>query len=191
MLSEPLSVVAVIAELFDRLGIPYLVGGSLASSSYGVPRATQDADLVADIRVEHVDKIAAGLSADFYVDSEMIREAVARRSSFNVVHLASMFKVDVFVKKADVWAGVEMARARTEQLVLADGEVSIRFASAEDTILHKLSWYKLGGQVSERQWGDILGILRVQSGNLDLDYLADWAGKLGVADLLQVALGKQ
>jgi hypothetical protein len=155
MLSEPVLVVAKLARLFDSLGIRYVVGGSLASSIYGIPRATQDVDLVADIRLPHVDAITSSLAGEFYVDAEMIRDAIKRRASFNVVHLATMFKADVFILQGDSWSREEMARARTEQFDVPEGKVAVRFASPEDTLLHKMIWYKLGNQISDRQWGDI------------------------------------
>lgn len=160
MFSEPLAVVARIAGVFDDLAVPYLVGGSLASSVYGVPRATQDVDLVADIRAEHVDRFTTHLQGDFYVDADMIRDAIARRASFNVVHLPTMFKADIFVLRADAWSREEMRRARVELPSIDARDVSIRFATPEDTLLHKLIWYKLGNEVSDRQWSDILGVLR-------------------------------
>ena len=187
MLSEPLVVVARIAGVFDDLAVPYLVGGSLASSVYGVPRATQDVDLVADIRAEHVDRFTAHLQGDFYVDADMIRDAIARRASFNVVHLPTMFKADVFVLRADAWSREEMKRARVERLSIDDRDVSIRFATPEDTLLHKLIWYKLGNEISDRQWSDILGVLRVQGDALDTAYMNYWADLLDVARLLRRA----
>lgn len=144
MLSEPILVVARIVQSFDTLGIPYVVGGSLASSVYGIPRATQDVDLVADLIVSHAEKLQQLLADDFYVDSDMIRDAVLKRASFNVIHLATMFKADVFVMKRDAWSREEMSRARQEQLDGPSGPVNIRFASPEDTLLHKLVWYRLG-----------------------------------------------
>lgn len=151
MFSEPVLVVVKIARVFDSLGIRYVVGGSLASSVYGIPRATQDVDLVADLKLSHVEAIASALSGEFYVDADMIRDAVQRRASFNVIHLETMFKADVFVQKGDSWSRGEMTRARTEQLDLPEGQFAIRFASPEDTLLHKLVWYKLGDQVYDRQ----------------------------------------
>lgn len=113
MLSEPVLVVAKLARVFDALGISYVVGGSLASSIYGIPRATQDVDLVADVRLSHVDAITSALAGEFYVDADMIRDAIKRRASFNVVHLATMFKADVFILQGDSWSREEMTRART------------------------------------------------------------------------------
>ncbi len=107
MLSEPIQVVATVARAFDSLGIRYLIGGSVASSVYGVPRATQDVDLVADIRPNHVDALTSALMGEFYVDADMIRDAIQRRASFNVVHLATMFKADIFVLQGDSWSREE------------------------------------------------------------------------------------
>lgn len=167
MLSEPVLVVARLARTFDTLGIRYVVGGSVASSLYGIPRATQDVDIVADVRLSHVEGITKALEGDFYVDADMIRDAIKRRASFNVVHLETMFKADVFILQGDSWSREEMARARTEQLDIPEGKVTIRFASPEDTVLHKLIWYKLGNQISDRQWSDILGVLKVQGEALE------------------------
>ena len=188
MLSEPILVLARLVRVFDALGIRYLVGGSLASSVYGIPRATQDVDLVAALNPSHVDGLSAALSGEFYVDAAMIRDAVSRRESFNVVDLATMFKADIFIAHEDPWAREEMARARTEQLDVPGGAVSINFASPEDTLLHKMVWYKLGNQTSERQWGDIVGVVKVQGGSLEIEYLERWAPVLGVSELLHRAI---
>jgi hypothetical protein len=187
MLSEPLLIVARIASVFDALAIRYVVGGSLASSVYGIPRATQDVGVVADILPSHVDAITSALAGDFYVDADMIRDTIKRRSSFNVIHLATMFKADVFIYQGDQWSREKMVRARAEQFDVPEGEVTIRFASPEDTLLHKLIRYKLGNEVSDRQWGDVLGVLLVQGEALDGEYLDRWAPLLGVAELLSRA----
>jgi hypothetical protein len=184
MLSEPILVVAQLAHAFDTLGVQYVVGGSLASSVYGIPRATQDVDLVAELNSAHAEPLAQLLGGDFYVDVDMILDAVRRRASFNVVHLATLFKADVFVMKGDSWSREEMRRARSEQLEGPQGSLTIRFASPEDTLLHKLVWYRLGNEISDRQWGDILGVFKVQGTLLDDEHLDRWATALGVADLL-------
>jgi hypothetical protein len=98
-----------------------------------------------------------------------------------------MFKADVFVMRDDPWSQEEFSRARTETIDTPDGAVAIRFASAEDTLLHKLVWYKLGNQVSDRQWTDVLGVLKVQADSLDHEYLENWARQLDVLDLLAQA----
>lgn len=184
MLSEPILVVAQIVNAFDTLGVEYVVGGSLASSVYGIPRATQDVDLVAKMNAAHAEPLARLLRSDFYVDVDMILDAVRRRASFNVIHLATMFKADVFVMKGDSWSREEMQRARAEELTGPQGPLTIRFASPEDTLLHKLVWYRLGNEISDRQWGDILGVFKVQGSLLDDEYLDRWAAALDVADLL-------
>jgi hypothetical protein len=188
MLSEPFQVVALLARVFDDLGIRYLVAGSLASSVYGIPRATQGVDLVAEIALSHVEALTNVLGNDFYVDSGMIRDAIQRRRSFNVVHLATMFKADVFIPGDDSWSREELSRARTEQYDSPQGKMTIQFASAEDTVLHKLVWYRLGNHVSERQWADVLGVVEVQGAALDRVYLERWANSLNVSDLLDRAI---
>jgi hypothetical protein len=185
--SEPLLVVARIAAAFDALSVQYVVGGSLASSVYGIPRATQDVDLVADLRHEHIEPLTASLAKDFYVDADMIADAIKRRASFNVVHLVTMFKADVFVPGRDSWTREELRRARSENFDIEQGSVNIRFASPEDTLLHKLVWYKLGNEISERQWRDVLGIMKVQGAALDENYLDTWADAIDVVALLKRA----
>ena len=187
MHSDPILVVAKLAEAFDTLGITYVVGGSLASSIYGIPRATQDVDLVADLKVSDADRLEQLLVGDFYVDADMIRDAILTCASFNVIHLATMFKADVFVMKRDAWSREEMLRARPEQLPGPQGPLTVRFASPEDTLLHKLVWFRLGNEISDRQWSDILGVLRIQGNLLDNNYLDHWAPLLDVADLLSRA----
>lgn len=184
MLAEPLQVVAQIATALDALGVRYVVGGSLASSLYGIPRSTQDVDLIAELRGEHVDAFVASLKGAFYVDADMIRQAIARRASFNVVHLATMFKGDVFIPRLDAWSRGELARGAIQRVEVGGASFALRLASAEDTLLHKLVWYRLGDEVSDRQWRDVLGILRVQGAGLDDDYLDEWAAALDVASLL-------
>ena len=182
-------VVARLADVFNQLGIPYLVGGSLASSVYGIPRATNDVDLVADLKRTHVQPFQAALEGDFYIAEELILEAIRDRSSFNVIHLATMFKADIFVLRGDKPFREEMIRARTETIHLADSRREIRFASPEDTILQKLLWYRRGGGVSEQQWRDVQGVLKVQGASLDFGYLETSAQALDIVDLLEQARG--
>lgn len=187
MLPEFINVLMSVIEVFERLQIPYLVGGSLASALHGVARSTLDADIVADIHAEQVGALIEALGDDFYADDEMILGAIQHRSSFNLIHLETMFKVDVFIRKERPFDRVQFER-RLEQVFAANPERKAFITSAEDIILVKLEGYRLGGEVSDRQWRDILGVLNVQAGCLDLDYLKRWADELKVLDLLRRAL---
>jgi hypothetical protein len=183
-LAEPVQITQLVTEVLERLGIPYLVGGSLASSLHGTPRATQDADLVVDLKPHQVMEFVKGLGPGFHVDADMIRDAIHDRSSFNVIHLATMFKVDLFILKNDALSQIEMARRERYQ-ISEDPQQAFFLASAEDTILRKLQWFKLGGEVSDRQWNDVVGVCRVQKGRLGIAYLQRGAQQIGVSDLLK------
>ena len=183
-LAEPIAVTVAIVEALDKIGVRYLVGGSLASSMHGIPRSTQDVDIVADLKLGHAVRLARERADTFYVDADMIREAVVNQSSFNVIHLETMFKADIFVLRSDDFALEEMNRAHLEQL----GERQVVVASAEDIVLEKLRWYRMGDAASDRQLRDVLGVLTVQAKSLDFSYLRTWAAKLGLGDLLKQAL---
>jgi hypothetical protein len=187
--SEPTQVTLLVTDLLERLGICYLIGGSLASSLHGVFRASVDADLVADLGPEHVIPLSVGLGDRFYHDRTAMRRAIELRRSFNVIHLDSMFKIDVFVPKGRPFDESQLARREAHQ-ISSDPNRSAFFASAEDTLLAKLDWYRAGGEVSEQQWRDVLGILEVQSDKLDLRYLRSMAASLQVNDLLERALSE-
>ena len=176
----------VVRALRD-LRVDYLVGGSVASSLYGLPRTTNDVDIVADLKLAHIPQLVSALEASFYIDGDRARHAVERRSSFNVIYLRTMFKVDLFVLKEDLLSREEMRRRR--RVTVGDGEhqIEIEVASAEDVVLQKLDWYRLGNRVSDRQWTDLLGVLKVQT-DLDHDYLGRWTSELGLDDLYREAL---
>ena len=188
MANDPLAIAARLTAALEALRVQYAVGGSLASSLHGVPRATNDIDIVADLRSGHVDRFIARIEREFHVDAEMIRSAVAERSSFNVFDVTTMMKVDVFVAEADEWIVEELVRAREESIEIDGTPATMRFATAEDTLLYKLVWYRLGGEQSERQWSDVLGVIKVQADRLDRSYLRRWAKHLKVSDLLDRVL---
>ena len=177
----------VVATL-DRLGVAYQVGGSVASSIHGMARSTMDIDLVADLAPDHVDRLVAALEPEYYVDAQMIREAPRDRSSFHLIHQGTMLKVDVFVPRDRPYDREALRRRTVDRLEEGSASGEFCVATAEDVVLAKLDWFDRGGRASERQWGDILGVLRVQGESLDFDYLTKWAAELGVEDLLRRAL---
>lgn len=187
MLNEPIEVTLKVTEIFERLGVPYLIGGSLASTLYGMIRTTQDSDIIAEMRPEHVQPFVTSLQSEFFIDEEMIVESIQRNSSFNIIHRETMFKVDVFIPRSRPFLQAQLARAQKQSFTF-ESEVSAKFASPEDTILSKLEWYRMGGDASDRQWRDILGVLKIRAGELDLGYLRKWAKELKVTDLLERAL---
>lgn len=186
-LADPIAVVAKLTVVLDELGIRYMIGGSLASSLYGIPRATQDVDVVADVTESHVGPLADRLSPYFYFDAGAAKDAVRRRSSFNIIDKEEIFKIDVFVMGVDDISGEEMERRSMRQVADAPGR-EIWVCSPEDIVAHKLHWYKLGDGVSDRQWNDARNVIRVQGKRLDLGYLRRVCAARGVLDLLEKAL---
>ena len=187
MLPEQIAVTTLVTDALEVLNVPYAIGGSFASALHGVMRATMDVDLVADLRQEHVTLLVQALGEAFYADAPMMYDAIDQRSSFNLIHLASMFKVDVFVARSRDFDRAQLAR-RQLHLLSEQPECRAYIASAEDTVLAKLEWYRSGGEISERQWRDALGVLQVQGGRLDLTYMRHMAAGLGVQDLLERAI---
>jgi hypothetical protein len=173
-----------IIRVLDRLGIPYALGGSMASSLHGVPRATQDSDITVAPFPEKVQELTRAFGTDYYVSEQAVHEAHQRRCSFNVINTRTGFKADIFVC-ADDGGFEEMALSRRLAVCLPDLPDEPVFAlTPEDIILHKLRWYRLGDETSEQQWEDILGVARTQAGKLDDAYLDHWGREIGVTDLL-------
>jgi hypothetical protein len=184
-MSSPAAAFQRILEVLNRLTIPYCIVGSVASSVYGTPRTTMDVDLVADLRSDRLRALAAALNPDFYADREMTKDAWGRARAFNVIHLASSHKFGIFPLADDAYSQEAFARGRVAKTKSVGGEaVECVIAAVEDTILNKLRWYRLGGEISEVQWNDLRGILMVTGDRLDREYLYRWAPRLGVADLL-------
>lgn len=177
-----------VVETFEQLGIDYYVGGSVASLAHGIYRTTADVDIVADMRVVDIEAFVLYLQDSFYLDADSIKEAIRHRSEFSLLHYNTMFKVDIFLPKNRPFDLT--VRSRVGEGTLSDSQEDRPFIveSPEDVILTKLEWYKMGGGVSDRQWNDILGVLKVRGTALDMQYLRHWAPNLGVADLLERAL---
>jgi len=185
-MENPLVVLFEITNAFDSLGIDYVVVGSIASSIHGEFRASGDIDIVAQIQHEHVEPLVRTLETHFYIDDLSVRRAIAHGRKFNVIHLSAIFKVDVFAASTSL-GKQQLAR---RQLYKLDPEIQehVWVATAEDTILAKLHWYRIGGEVSELQWRDVRGIIGTRGAQLDLGYLRRWAEREGLSDLLERAL---
>jgi hypothetical protein len=201
VIADPSELAQKIASILLPLNIPYVVGGSVASSLLGENRSTQDLDLVIDLESRTAQRLIDAMSGEFYISESAVTEAIAksrtapRESSFNVIYLPSMEKADIFVMSADIFvmssddpfSALLMSR---RQLYPVSGltEEGIYIYSPEDIVLQKLSWYKLIPGGSQKQWRDVLGVLKVQGERLDLAYLNQWAVTLQLTDLLSGAL---
>jgi len=172
----------------DRCGIPYAVGGSVASSYHGSPRATNDVDLLVEFLPAKAESFAQALGSDFYADPDMIRDALFNVRSFNVIHLKTTYKFDFFPVWGDRFASSQLARRVAVRSDLLGEPLDFPIASPEDIILAKLAWFQKGGRSSARQWNDVLGVVRIQGDRLDRVYLNEWSERLGVRELLEDAL---
>lgn len=182
----PLELAADVARRLDRLGIPYVIGGSLASALVGEPRSTADVDVAVELSSALIGPLIADVEADFYVPESAVTAAVAARTSLDLVDRRSALKVDVFVLGDDLLDRRQLERRRAVPLPV-DPPQTVWVTSSEDVVLRKLRWFDDGGRVSDRQWRDILGVLRTQAGRLDDDYLDVTARSAGLADLLDLA----
>lgn len=186
--SEIVVTIRRLIDVFDELGISYQIGGSVASSAFGMARSTMDVDMVAHISARHVSALVSKLESEYYISEQAVREAVAHTTSFNIVHLDTMLKVDVFILKERDYDRQAFRRRRADTLDPDDPSTTYYLCSPEDTIINKLEWFYSGGEKSERQWNDVMGVLKVQAASLDLAYCRHWARELGLKDLLERAI---
>lgn len=171
-----------------RSATPYMIGGSMASGIHGIYRASLDVDLVADIHPAQITRIIQELGGEFYADAGMMRDALESGRSFNLIHFASSYKFDIFPLSSDPFQQAQFLRREMKDIRLGAVKLAVPVATAEDTLLMKLVWYRSGGEVSERQWNDVRGIVAVQGQRLDRQYLRRWAAYLKVTDLVDAAL---
>jgi hypothetical protein len=183
---EILEVLRRVTSKLEELKIPYMVSGSAASSFHAFVRTTQDGDLVVALAPDQVGAFVSAFAPEFYLDRASIRRAIQMGGSFNLIHLESSLKIDFFPLRKRRFSQEEFSR-REPRLLLEESIAPAYVATAEDTILSKLEWFRAGGEVSENQWRDVLGILKVQAGRLNLSYLNQWAIELSVKDLLEKA----
>jgi hypothetical protein len=183
---EAATVLGEVIVVLDRLAIRYALGGSWASSIYGERRFTRDADLTVEPFHGREAAFLASFNEDYYVSPQAVADALRLKSSFNLIHLPTGFKVDLFVRKDRPFEANLLQRRQAHSLSEAS-QSQVFLLAPEDVILFKLEWYRLGGELSERQWNDILGVMKVQGSILDLAYMEQWAPQLAVNDLLQRA----
>lgn len=174
------------ARQLARLKIEILLGGSVAASMYTNARNTQDADVSVAPFPGREREVVELLADEYIVSLSAVESAVRRRRTFNAIRKATTFKIDVFIEQGRPYDQAARERRRVLPPEFA-GDAAVYVQSPEDVILHKLAWYRLGNEVADRQWSDVLGILRAQRGHLDESYLTKWAGELGIADLWQKA----
>ena len=181
---DPIGVALLVTQALDRLGVVHTIGGSIASSLAGEPRSTIDIDIVAAVEAEHVVPLVAALEPQFYIDAVAFARAIADRRSVNLIHHDTQVKIDVFVAGGTPIDALQLSRRREADV----GGRRIFVHPPEDILLQKLRWFRAGGETSDRQWRDVLGIVRVQGQRLDCRYLEAQAAVLGVSDLLEKAL---
>jgi hypothetical protein len=172
-------------DTFEQLGIAYYIGGSIASSTYGMRQAARDIDFVVDLQPEQIRPLVRQIEADYAVQEQVIYEAFQNHTFFSMIHLKTLLKVDVIISKVRPFDQQIFCRVR--QYTLAEGSRPCYMASPEDMVLVKLALYRLNGEVADDQWNDILGILKVQGAALDLAYLQQWGVLLKIDDLLKQA----
>lgn len=182
--TDPIRVALQVTSVLDRMGVTYTIGGSIAASFAGEPRASIDVDIVAALAETDVPSLVAALEHDFYVDAHALARAVRSHGSTNLIHDATQLKIDIFIAGGTPLDMQQLARRRRVDLDAG----SIYVHPPEDILLQKLRWFRRGGETSDRQWRDILAIVRTQGERLDRVYLAEHAPTLGVADLLAQAL---
>jgi len=187
--ADPVEIAFLVGRAFERAGIDYIVGGGLASSAHGEPRATQDVDVAVLLRAEQLPKLMEELPEGFELDRASAREAIRNHSAFSLLHVPSYIKVDVYVCRDGGFHASAIRRgARTKLSGRADH--TARVSSAEDIVIQKLVWYRAGDGASDRQWRDVLGVLKANRGALDVGYMRRWSTDQGVADDLAKALAE-
>lgn len=180
---QPGVLLETIVTALEAAGIPHMVVGSFASTFHGEPRTTQDLDLVIDPNGPQLEQLLAALDSErFYVDPDVARDALRRRTMFNVIEIATAWKLDLVIRKARPFSIEEMGRREAVTIL----GIAVKIATAEDVIVSKLEWSKASG--SDRQLEDVAGILRVRDERLDRAYVERWVDDLQLEGQWQRAL---
>lgn len=175
-MTSELDVLKIIINMLESANIPYMLSGSVAANFYTIPRMTRDIDIVVQVQAPDAERIYSLFSGEFYVDKDMIRNAVIERSMFNIIHNEGVVKVDFIVRKDSEYRKLEFERRRS---ILFEGS-KINIVSAEDLIISKLYWAK--DSMSEMQIRDVKNLLKTVSG-IDSGYMAKWINTLGLEDI--------
>jgi hypothetical protein len=187
MAAESLDVAVLVSEILESLRIPHVLGGSVASTYYSEWRTTNDVDFAVAMRSNHVEAFLARTHQDFLVDAEFVREGVRSQRMFAMIHRGTYMKVDLYVRPASGFFRSQLDRARHAP-IRRSPPGSAWIPTHEDVVLQKLCWYKLGGCVSDQQWRDVIGVLKVWHDRMDVSYMSQWAAELEIDDLLKAAL---
>jgi hypothetical protein len=194
MPSEPTRVALLVTDTLERLSITYAVEGSLADLDYGVARSALGANIIADMRSEHVAPFVTALSGDFYADPRSIEAAIERRERFSLVHYATKYNLDIFIPRLTPFDQMLLTRRRAS-IISSHPPRQVSVASPEDAILSTLERFRTSGTTMEQSpWSErqlvkeVAARLRAEAGKLDLDYLRFWGRELNLADLLERAL---
>lgn len=185
---QDISALERFTDILNELNIAYVIGGSFASSAYGAVRFTQDADITVQPFNQISEKFFDIIKKDFYISKDAMNQALQNRTSFNIIHLATAFKIDIFIQKNDEFQRQMLSHGR--KLPLGKSAKKVSFVSPEDIILLKLDWLRQSGGDSERQLSDVQSVLAGQKNSLDFEYLKNWAKKLGLNELLQKAISE-
>jgi hypothetical protein len=176
-----------VIDILERLGVPYMLTGSVATSYHGRPRATHDADIVVDPTPEQLETLVADLDrAGFYVDADGARDALRRRRQFNAIEMQYASKIDLIIRKDRAFSHEEFARRQRADLPFRN---AVTLVSPEDAVLSKLEWARQSGD-SERQLRDASGVLELNP-SLDRQYIEHWAAALGIDDLWRRIAGER
>lgn len=187
-MTDPSELVVALTALsiaLDSLPVTWAIGGSLASAAHGEPRATNDVDVIAPLTESNAPTLCERLGADFYADADMAREAARNHGSFNVLDQRSFLKIDIFVPREGPLGLGQLQRRRFIEIL--PGLAPVPILGAEDVVLQKLRWYQMGDEVSDRQWRDLVSVLRHCRSTLDEAYLDAVASATGLASLLERA----
>ena len=175
---------SAVVEAFDKLHIQHCIGGSVASSFHGAARGTMDVDLLCELTSERMSDFLACFNEDYYVSESAVRDAIERQSCFNLIHLPTSFKIDVFVSEGRPFDSIRLERAKRERIGTSPA-ITVSMSSAEDVVVSKLEWFRKGHETSERQWDDVSRLMRLIAATADVAYLREAAESINVADLLQ------